>query len=174
MEIESPFANELFAPVWTIYFPKGTQHWWATTVHFTQCVRDAQNHKPMRHTVAVFLDLSKAFYRVWKYKHLNKCFEILALGVKHFPGYWIFWITENFCVKHQNTFSGVFEMYQGVPQGFVLSPILFSLFISRIVKRIYSCRVALFTDDIVMFNSCSDISKLEFHVNSFGQLFKNM
>ncbi|KAF8791591.1 RNA-directed DNA polymerase mobile like protein [Argiope bruennichi] len=33
---------------------------------FNQSARDAQNHKPTKHTLVVFPDLTKAFYRVWK------------------------------------------------------------------------------------------------------------
>ncbi|GFW56685.1 uncharacterized protein TNCV_4067651 [Trichonephila clavipes] len=33
-------------------------------LYFTQCVRDSQNHKPTGHTMAAFLDVSKAFDRV--------------------------------------------------------------------------------------------------------------
>ncbi|GFS58982.1 putative RNA-directed DNA polymerase from transposon BS [Trichonephila clavipes] len=36
-------------------------------LYFTQCVRDSQNRKPTRHTLAAFLDVSKAFDRVEKY-----------------------------------------------------------------------------------------------------------
>ncbi|GFX23502.1 RNA-directed DNA polymerase from mobile element jockey [Trichonephila clavipes] len=34
-------------------------------LYFTQCARDSQNHKPTRHTMAAFLDVSKAFDRNW-------------------------------------------------------------------------------------------------------------
>ncbi|KAF8786031.1 RNA-directed DNA polymerase mobile like protein [Argiope bruennichi] len=42
---------------------------------FSQSVRDAQNHKPTRHTLVVFLDLTQAFDRVWKYRLLKKCYK---------------------------------------------------------------------------------------------------
>ncbi|GIY90902.1 probable RNA-directed DNA polymerase from transposon BS [Caerostris darwini] len=35
-------------------------------LYFVQRVRDAHNMKPSRHTIAVFLDLTKAFDKVWK------------------------------------------------------------------------------------------------------------
>ncbi|GFV30590.1 RTase [Trichonephila clavipes] len=34
-------------------------------LYFCQRIRDAHNRKPTNHTVAAFLDLSKAFDRVW-------------------------------------------------------------------------------------------------------------
>ncbi|GFY46698.1 putative RNA-directed DNA polymerase from transposon BS [Trichonephila inaurata madagascariensis] len=48
-------------------------------LYFTQCVRYSQNHKTTRHTMAAFLDMSKAFDRVWKYKLLSKCFGVFGI-----------------------------------------------------------------------------------------------
>ncbi|KAF8789965.1 putative RNA-directed DNA polymerase like protein [Argiope bruennichi] len=39
---------------------------------FAQTIRDAHNRKPTHHTVAAFLDLTKAFDRVWKHKLIIK------------------------------------------------------------------------------------------------------
>ncbi|KAF8766379.1 putative RNA-directed DNA polymerase like protein [Argiope bruennichi] len=41
-------------------------------LYFAQTIRDAHNHKPTHHTVAAFLDLTKAFDRVWKHKLIIK------------------------------------------------------------------------------------------------------
>ncbi|GFU13015.1 putative RNA-directed DNA polymerase from transposon BS [Trichonephila clavipes] len=48
-------------------------------LYFTQRVRDSQNHKPTRHTMAAFLDVLKAFDRVWRYKLLSKCFVVFGI-----------------------------------------------------------------------------------------------
>ncbi|GFX96357.1 RNA-directed DNA polymerase from mobile element jockey [Trichonephila clavipes] len=40
-------------------------------LYFTQCVRDSRNHKPTRHTMASFLDVSKAFDRNY-HTHLEE------------------------------------------------------------------------------------------------------
>ncbi|GBO28456.1 RNA-directed DNA polymerase from mobile element jockey [Araneus ventricosus] len=42
-------------------------------LYFAQSVRDAHNLKPTKHTISVFLDLTKAFDKVWKNKLLEKC-----------------------------------------------------------------------------------------------------
>ncbi|GFY70321.1 putative RNA-directed DNA polymerase from transposon BS [Trichonephila inaurata madagascariensis] len=101
--------------------------------YFTQCVRDSQNHKLTRHTIAAFLDVSKAFDRVWKYKLLSKCFGVF--GVK------------------------------GIPQGCVLSPTLFSLFISEVEKYVKPSQIGLFTDGFVLWCSDANISKMESQLN---------
>ncbi|GFY36745.1 probable RNA-directed DNA polymerase from transposon BS [Trichonephila clavipes] len=46
-------------------------------LYFGQRVRDSQNLRPSHHTVAVFLDLSKAFDRVWRNKLIIKAFQHL-------------------------------------------------------------------------------------------------
>ncbi|GFS69874.1 putative RNA-directed DNA polymerase from transposon X-element [Trichonephila clavipes] len=59
-----------------------------------------------------------------------------------------------------------FSFFQGVPQGSVLSPTLFSLYLSGIesvIKRKYE--VGAFADDIVLWKSDSDLTKLERDTN---------
>ncbi|GFU77316.1 uncharacterized protein TNCV_5090911, partial [Trichonephila clavipes] len=56
---------------------------------------------------------------------------------------------------------------QGVPQGSVLSPLLFSLYIAGIEKIISRrCEVGLFADDIVLWNSNSDVVHIETAINT--------
>ncbi|GFV00713.1 probable RNA-directed DNA polymerase from transposon BS [Trichonephila clavipes] len=81
-------------------------------LYFTQCVRDSQNHKPTRHTMAAFLDVSKAFDR-----------------------------------------------------GCVLSPTLSSLFISGVEKYVNPSQIGLFADDVVLWCSDANISKMESQLN---------
>ncbi|GFS37403.1 putative RNA-directed DNA polymerase from transposon BS [Trichonephila inaurata madagascariensis] len=79
VEIDSPFThtNNLM-PSEQFAFRKG--HCTVDQIlYFTQCVRDSQNHKPTRHTMVAFLDVSKAFDRVWKYKLLSKCFGVFCI-----------------------------------------------------------------------------------------------
>ncbi|GFY14721.1 RNase H domain-containing protein [Trichonephila clavipes] len=48
-------------------------------LYFGQRVRDSQNLRPSHHTVAVFLDLSKAFDRVWRNKLIIKLFNTFGI-----------------------------------------------------------------------------------------------
>ncbi|GIX78900.1 hypothetical protein CDAR_223161 [Caerostris darwini] len=53
-------------------------------------------------------------------------------------------------------------LHQGDPQGWVLSPTLFMLFLSDIEKVISKrCEVGLFADDVVMWDSGTDLQKSE-------------
>ncbi|GFY10167.1 probable RNA-directed DNA polymerase from transposon BS [Trichonephila clavipes] len=86
-------------------------------LYFTQCVRDSQNHKPTRRTMAAFLDVPKAFDRVWKYKLLSKCFGVF--GIKGKALSWIsnFLNSRKFCVNCHATFSDSYKTYQGISRA---------------------------------------------------------
>ncbi|GFT16709.1 putative RNA-directed DNA polymerase from transposon BS [Trichonephila clavipes] len=80
-------------------------------LYFTQYVRDSQNHKPTRHTMAAFLDVSKAFDK------------ILTKPIKEFP-------------------RVAFEKYVNPSQ------------------------IGLFADDVVLWYSDANISKMESQLNT--------
>ncbi|GFS35906.1 putative RNA-directed DNA polymerase from transposon BS [Trichonephila inaurata madagascariensis] len=134
-------------------------------LYFTQCVRDSENHKPTRHTMAAFLDVSKVFDRVWKYKLLSKCFGVFGIKGKALPWISNFLNHRNFCVNFHAIFSDSYKTYQGIPQGCVLSPTLFSLFISGVEKYVKPSQIGLFADDVVLWCSDANISKMESQLN---------
>ncbi|UYV73432.1 hypothetical protein LAZ67_10003172 [Cordylochernes scorpioides] len=133
---------------------------------FTQKVKDAQNRKPTNHTIAAFLDLTQAFDKVWKNKLITKLY-------KHFKidGKAITWIN-NFLknryirVKYNGTLSKTFKLYQGLPQGSVLSPTLFTLFIAGIEEKIsHKTNIGLFADDIILWSRNTNWKKAERDLN---------
>ncbi|XP_072934958.1 uncharacterized protein [Epargyreus clarus] len=54
-------------------------------------------------------------------------------------------------VRVDNSFSDSYELHAGVPQGGVLSPLLFSLFINSITSVI-SCKYHLYADDLQLYH----------------------
>ncbi|GIY99375.1 putative RNA-directed DNA polymerase from transposon BS [Caerostris extrusa] len=117
--------------------------------------------------MAAFLDLSKAFDRVWIQRLIVKLFETFGMGGKTLP--WIYDFLRNRLIKvrFNNSLSRSFKLHQGVPQGSVLSPTLFTLFLSGIEKVVSKwCEVGLFADDVVMWDSGIDLQKLEDNLNS--------
>ncbi|GFV92830.1 probable RNA-directed DNA polymerase from transposon BS [Trichonephila clavipes] len=136
-------------------------------ISFCQSIRDAQNCKPTHHTMAALLDLTKAFDRVWKHKLLIKLHDTFNIR-----GNTLAWISDflhhrSMRVNFNNTFSDPVVLGQGVPQGSVLSPTLFSLYLAGIEKiPSVEMRVGLFADDIVIWCSGRDLVEMERNLNN--------
>ncbi|GFS70517.1 probable RNA-directed DNA polymerase from transposon BS [Trichonephila clavipes] len=136
-------------------------------ISFCQSIRDAQNCKPTHHTMAALLDLTKAFDRVWKHKLLIKLYDTFNIR-----GNTLAWISDflhhrSMRVNFNNTFSDPVVLGQGVPQGSVLSPTLFSLYLAGIEKiPSVEMRVGLFADDIVIWCSGRDLVEMERNLNN--------
>ncbi|GFX60167.1 putative RNA-directed DNA polymerase from transposon BS [Trichonephila clavipes] len=91
---------------------------------------------------------------------------MFGIGGKALP--WIYDFLRNrlIRVKFNNSLSRSFPFFQGLPQGSVLSPALFSLYLSGIQSVINrKCEVGAFADDIVLSKSDSDLMKLEREIN---------
>lgn len=136
-------------------------------LYLTQKIKDSQNIKPTNHTIAVFLDLSKAFDKVWwnlLILKLHDNFQIKGSALS-----WIadFLKARLFRVKYHETLSSWYKLHQGVPQGSVLSPTLFSLFLAGLEGVIsQECEVGMFADDIALWCSGSNIKHIETTLNS--------
>ncbi|GFW00860.1 probable RNA-directed DNA polymerase from transposon BS [Trichonephila clavipes] len=83
-------------------------------LYFGQRVRDSQNLRPSHHTVAVFLDLSKAFDRVWRNKLIIKLFN--TFGIRDRALSWIFDFLKDreIRVRFRDYLSKTFRLSQGV------------------------------------------------------------
>ena len=104
------------------------------------------NKKDVR---VIFCDISKAFDRVWhdgllcKLQRIGICDDLL----KWYKSYLMRRKQE---VVLGNTKSRIGEINAGVPQGSVLGPILFLIFIYDITENT-NCNVCLFADDTTLF-----------------------
>ena len=101
--------------------------------YFTQDIEDAFQEK--KKVLAVFFDLSKAFDRVWKEGLLLKLLQNGVHGnmyrwLKHF----LFHRTAR--VKLDGKLSNLVKMREGVPQGGVISPTLFLVYINDLVSNL--------------------------------------
>ena len=108
----------------------------------------------------VFLDISKAFDRVWHEGLLHKlrCFGI---GGSLFD--WLASYLKN--RKQRVVINGQYSewtpTYSGVPQGSILGPLLFLVFINDIVDDL-ECEPFLFADDTSLLEIISDIQTFFF------------
>ena len=97
----------------------------------------------------IFCDISKAFDRVW---HKGLLFKLKSIGIK---GDLLLWIEDYLSQRKQrvvinNTCSDWQYIKAGVPQGSILGPLLFIIFINDIVKDIESS-IKLFADDTSLY-----------------------
>lgn len=98
---------------------------------------------------AVFCDVSKAFDRVW---HDGLVLKLKAAGV---TGKVLAWFNSYLSNRKQRVIlpgatSGWADIHAGVPQGSILGPLLFLLFINDIVLDIGS-NIRLFADDTSLY-----------------------
>lgn len=98
---------------------------------------------------AVFCDISKAFDRVW---HTSNNPKLQAAGV---TGEFLAWFKSYLSDRRQRVvlpgvYSNWTSIQAGVPQGSILGPLLFLLYINDIVTDIGS-NIRLFADDTSLF-----------------------
>ena len=126
-------------------------------VTLTDLISD--NLEKRLHTLTVFLDFKKAFDSVdhnillYKLNHYGIRGRALDLLKNYFTG-------RTQTVKFNNTFSSSQTIDTGVPQGSVLGPLFFLIYINDIIKTSATALFLLFADDTSLINSDSTLSNL--------------
>ena len=154
-----------------IYYLAETQGWFSSIqagfrrghscvdqiIRISQAIEDGFQMPEMNRSVLVLLDYSKAFDTVWRERLL------LSMADKGVPLQiirWIFSFLQNrqARVRLHNELSSSKHLRQGVPQGCVLSPLLFLFFIDNLAEHLMSedperaARLifSLFADDVTI------------------------
>ena len=118
-----------------------------------KCLTENQdNTEDKSPTVAVFIDLSKAFDTI---SHKGLITKLQKYGIKNDV---LNLLTDYLSTRTQQTsingtLSQPREINYGVPQGSVIGPIFFLLFINDMEKVIKHSQICLFADDTVLYNS---------------------
>lgn len=96
---------------------------------------------------AMFLDISQAFDRVWHKGLLHKLESILPNEYNRlFKSYLS---DRKFRIRQEDAYSDIKDICAGVPQGSVLGPVLYLLYISDIPKTFHTT-IATFADDTAL------------------------
>ena len=132
-------------------------------IRITQAIEDGFQQKKMNRAVLVLLDYSKAFDTVWRQRLL------LAMAEKGVPLICLKWIhgflsNRQAKVRLNGTLSCFKTLRQGVPQGCVLSALLFIFFINNLAETLiaefgddaWDILFSLFADDVSILCRDSD------------------
>jgi len=125
-------------------------------IYLTQSIENAFQEK--KKVVATFIDLSKAFDKVWKKGLLLKMKNAEIHGLMYA---WIksFLSHRTARVKLNDSFSQTVKIREGVPQGGVISPTLFNIFINDITKDLSRhISRALHADDFAVWHASESLA----------------
>ena len=108
-------------------------------------------------TRAVALDISKAFDRVWHAELLHK---LKSYGISgQIFGLISFLSNRRLRVVLDGKSSQEYSVNAGVPQGSVLSPALFLLYINDLPDDVI-CDITIYADDTTLYSKCDQVSDL--------------
>ena len=127
-------------------------------LYLSQSLSDGFNKpRPGSRTILLTIDFSKAFDSVW---HPALFHKLISAGLPPCFARWTQSFLSDRCayVVFQNHKSRSFRVRRGVPQGSVLGPVLFSLFINDLPASLpSSVSCSLYADDLAIWSSSPSV-----------------
>ena len=128
----------------------------SVTTNLLTCLFDWVGALDNRESVdVIYLDIAKAFDTVSHPKLMHKL-DSLSLPPKLTAWIKDFLSNRQQRVRIADTFSDESPVISGVPQGTVLGPILFLIYINDICDAVSNCKIKIFADDTKIYLNYSD------------------
>ena len=135
----------------------------SAVIYFTDEIR--RNADAGRLTGALFVDLRKAFDTVPLHKELISKLERFGF-VDNSLAWFTNYLSNRFqVVSLGNNLSSPLAVENGVPQGSILGPVLFSLYINDLPSCINFSNVIMYADDTIIFFSSAQLMEVELKLN---------
>lgn len=138
---------------------EGFRKFHSTTHALMRLVQDIYNGFNNKEiSLVAFIDMEKAFDSVWRDGLLVKMHN---LGIRGDIWNWVsnFLSARKARCSLKGNYGPEFDTHVGLPQGSVISPILFNIYLQDIYKNI-SCQKVKFADDGTIWSAGKDINKL--------------
>jgi ribonuclease HI len=122
-----------------------------TSDHLVKLSAHIKNQFSKRKSIiATFFDVSKAYDSVWHTKLLSKLKDIGVSGIMY--KYIVNFLCErSICTRVGNTYSSFRKIDMGIPQGSIISPLLFSILLHDLPKSLAeNTHVVQYADDIAI------------------------
>ena len=118
-----------------------------------------QAFKENNHTIGIFIDLSKAFDTVNHHLLLQKL-ELYGIKYNNLKWFQSYLSNRKQFIKFNNKNTNLEIIRCGIPQGSILGPLLFLIFVNDLQKSTKFLDPIMFADDTNLFDSNKDINTL--------------